>query len=137
MKTTQNQANLFESHDIIREDGSIPIIRTKVQYIVWKLLLNPSECNWPRESRDASKLLKTFPDINFWKALKATRKYNNLWKACSPEGLYDLGGEYEKYRKNIFEFQPKPSYTLQSELVGENKTFEKQESKTLLEFIKS
>lgn len=112
------------------ESGFSPKINNLQQFIIWKNLKTPNECDWPREIKIASKIIKVYSNPDFWqKHLHLGFKLNSLAYFMTARGKNEL---FVNYNRFLLDNPIKVEYSL-GEKVGEDKIIKKK--KGLREFL--
>lgn len=117
---------------ITDKKGLPPTIYTKYQFLAWKFLKNPNNCNWSGELKISGKLFNRMDDFQFWRNLELGFKLNSLAWFLTAAGQEKLRIEINKHTYKPAEM---PKYELSDTKQGEDVFIEKQ-PKTTLELLK-
>ena len=106
----------------------------RARFLIKKFLKERPESYriFANESSIANRLLKLYPEINFWISLKLDFKLNSLAYFLTYNGKVLLKTEWNR-RNLILDFN-KPSYKLNDDKIGEDKKIENM-GKTLIEIL--
>ena len=110
---------------------------SKYQLLIGKFCKNPASI-WANQGKVkaemavAKKLYKLFPSEDFWKKIFLSFKLNSLRWFLTADGKPFLKTEQ---KKQLLDFQTKPSYSLRKNKVGKDKKVTRK-IKTLKEFLK-
>jgi hypothetical protein len=127
------------NHEFFKKNGYKANIKSKQQYLVWCVIDNPEKCSWPKEIKMASKLLKDYPDLAFWKAAPS---YFEFKPASLAYCLSIMGNAIVKNSYPIFQrlkkvkLKEKKRARLTDDTIGEDIKINKK-PKNVFEFIRN
>lgn len=77
-------------------------VRNKNQFLVWKFLIKPEECSWPKEIKISKTLLSKYPDIGFWAWIELINNHGYKYKLNSLAYFLTKKGKVLLYNKRVF-----------------------------------
>lgn len=101
------------------------------KYIVGKFV-KPEKINWAREIKISKKLVKSYPNEEFWRGFELTFKLNSLAWFISGDGEIKIRTDYNLFSLQFDKNDVKSD--LSNEKFGEDKIIEKVPKNTL-EFL--
>src|SRR5574343_742804 len=93
---TDDLSYVLDPTIISKKTGQPPKIFSLQQFLVWKFLKEPNETNWAREIKIANKLIKRFPNVDYWNFVCPSFKIHSLAWFISRDGKKFL---YEQVQK--------------------------------------
>jgi hypothetical protein len=114
-------------------------LRPLATFIVKKYILS-DQINWPRDLIIAYKLLKKYPDENFWRGLPVLRQVQSMALLYGPKAKQRLQYAYADYEKQKtltaqIKIEKPEVIILEENKVGEDREF-KPKKKSILDFCK-
>lgn len=108
----------------------------RCKFLVTKFV-NKEGLNWAREIKIAKKLLKIYPSIEDWTALKLDFKLNSLAFFLTEEGKKHISIlKFNKSKENVLDLFKTKKEVLNKEKVGEDVTKNTTKGNSLLDFLK-
>ena len=106
---------------------------SKCKFIVSKFCLEPQFVNWGKEINIAKKLLKAYPDMDFWEKMPPRDYGNTLSFFLTGEGKAFLAAQKRLLQLNL---EKPEQYKLSDKKLLKNNETKKKKPKTLMEFLR-